>query len=85
MEKTPFVEKLSFLQARREQDESTLLAMAVREGIQVLYREALVEAYLLGQASRERLLKEIGPEELEAIEYQRDALQRDVNWGIYGA
>jgi len=85
MEKTPFVEKLSFIQARRQQDESALLALAVREGIQVLYREALVEAYLLGQAPRERVLKEIGPEALEVIEYQRDALQRDVNWGMYGA
>ncbi|MFQ5340854.1 MAG: hypothetical protein ACE5F6_04825 [Anaerolineae bacterium] len=85
MEKTPFVEKLSFVQARRQQDESALLALAVREGIQVLYREALIEGYLLGQVAREKVLREIGPEELEAVEYQRDALQRDVNWGISGA
>jgi hypothetical protein len=85
MNRTLLAEKLAFLQSQRAEDEATLLAQAVQEGIQVLYREALVEAYLLGKIPRERLLEEIGPEELEEIEYQRDALQRDVNWGIHGA
>lgn len=85
MNETLLTDKLAFLQSHRQQDEATLLAQAVREGIQILYREALVEAYLLGQIPRERLIEEIGPEELEEIEYQRDALRRDVNWGIHGA
>ena len=84
MSETPLAEKLTFLQSHRQQDEVTVLAQAVRQGIDALYREALVESYLLGQTSRERVLREIGPEALAAIEYQRDALRQDVAWGING-
>ena len=56
----------------------------MREGIQVLYREVLIEAYLLGQIPREMISKELGLEQLEEIEYQRDALYSDVTWGLKG-
>lgn len=82
MTETGLGEQLAFVVARRQQDEATILAQAVREGIQVLYREVLIEAYLLGQVPRETILKEMGLEQLEEIEYQRDALQRDVMWGL---
>lgn len=75
-------QQLSFVIARRQQDEATVLAQAVREGIKCLYRESVIEAYLLGQITREQALKELGAEELEAIEYQRDTLRRDVEWGL---
>jgi hypothetical protein len=74
--------QLSFVIAQRRQDEATVLAQAVREGIKSLYRESLIEAYLLGQITRENALKELGAEVLEAIEYQRDVLRRDVEWGL---
>jgi hypothetical protein len=78
-------EQLAFVVAQRRQDEATVLAQAVREGIQILYRETLIEAYLLKQVPRETILKELGPEQLEEIEYQRDVLQRDVAWGLKDA
>jgi hypothetical protein len=59
-----------------------VLTQAVHEGIQLLYQEVLIEAYLLGRVPREMVLKELGLERLEEIEYQRDALQRDVEWGL---
>ena len=62
MADTPLIDQLAFLQARSQQDEATVLAQALREGIQVLYRQALTEAYLLGQLSREKILGELGPE-----------------------
>ncbi len=74
--------QLSFVIAQRRQDEATVLAQAVREGIKSLYRESLIEAYLLGEITRENALKELGAEVLEAIEYQRDVLRRDVEWGL---
>lgn len=82
MNETGLGEQLAFVVAQRKQDEATILAQAVREGIQVLYREVLIEAYLLGQIPRETMLNELGLEQLEEIEYQRDALQRDVMWGL---
>jgi hypothetical protein len=80
-----FTQQLAFVVTKRHQDEATVLGQAVQEGIQVLYREALIESYLLGQAPREVVLKELGPERLEEIDYQRDALQRDVAWGLKNA
>lgn len=85
MNETGLTEQLAFVVAQRQEDEATILAQAVREGIQVLYREALVEAYLLGHIPRETILKELGPEQLEEIEYQRDTLQRDIEWGLKSA
>lgn len=81
MAETLVAEQLAFVQRQRQLDEVTVLAHAVREGIRVLYREALVEAYLLGQASRQQVLAEIGTEALAEVDYQRDALARDVAWG----
>jgi hypothetical protein len=78
-------QQLTFVMAHRHEDEATVLALAVREGIQSLHRETLIEAYLLGQVPRETVLKELGAEHLEEIEYQRDALRRDVAWGMEDA
>jgi len=44
--------------------------------------DALTEAYLLGEVPRETVLSELGAERLAEIEYQRDALRRDVEWGL---
>ena len=82
MAETLVAEQLAFVQRHRQQDEVTVLAQAMREGIRVLYRETLLEAYLLGTAPREQVLAEFGPEALADAEAQRDALRRDVAWGL---
>ena len=82
MNETGLTQQLAFVMSQRHQDEATVLGEAVREGVQALYRETLIEAYLTGQVAREMVLKELGPEELEEIEYQRNALKRDVAWGL---
>jgi hypothetical protein len=74
-------EHLDFLVAERGEDEATVIAFALRSGIEALYRQALTEAYLLGKVSREAALKDLGTTELREIELQRDALRRDVEWG----
>ncbi|HVR96930.1 MAG TPA: hypothetical protein VMW27_09965 [Thermoanaerobaculia bacterium] len=77
-------EHLEFLISQRDQDEATILAHALRTGIETLYREALIEGYLLGKVPRDVMMKELDPAQLEEIEYQRDALRRDVEWGLRG-
>ncbi len=84
MNDTQLSQQLAFVIAQRHQDEATVLGQVVRDGIQSLYRETLTEAYLLGQVTREMVLKELGPEKLEEVEYQRDSLKRDVAWGLGG-
>jgi hypothetical protein len=85
MSEAVLTQQLAFVMAQSHEDEATVLARAVHEGIRALYHETLIQAYLLGQAPRELVLKELGPEQLEEIEYQRDALQRDVAWGLQHA
>jgi hypothetical protein len=48
----------------------------------LLYREALIEACLLGRISRDVVLKEVSSEELDRIDDQRDAHLRDLSWAI---
>ena len=78
-------EHLDFLIAQKGQDEATVLAQAIRAGVEVLYREAQTEAYLLGNVPRETALRELGSEHLTEVDYQRDTLRRDVAWGLKGA
>jgi hypothetical protein len=77
----PFAQQLAFVAAQRHPAEDAILAQALREGVQALYHEALVEAYLLHRIPREQILQELGSDQLEELEYQRDALARDVAWG----
>lgn len=77
-------DKLAFLRAHTRQDDVTVLADAVRAGIDVLYREALIEAYVLGETPRERLVEELGVQVADDVDHQRDALRSDVAWGLGG-
>lgn len=73
---------LEFLISRSGQDEATVLAHALRKGIDALYQETLIEEFLLGRVAREAVLQALGPERLDEIEYQRNVLQREVGWGL---
>lgn len=53
--------------------------------IDALCEDTLIEEFLFGRVSREAILQELGPERLNEIEYERDALRRDVVWGLKGA
>lgn len=45
-------EQLAFVIEQRQQDEAVVLAETMRAGIQALYLETLIEAYLLGRVAR---------------------------------
>ncbi|HEV7786202.1 MAG TPA: hypothetical protein VGQ28_12740 [Thermoanaerobaculia bacterium] len=85
MRDTALREHLDFLVTQKGEDEATVIAQALRAGVEALYQEALTEAYLLGQITRDTALEGLGLERLEEIEYQRDALRRDFEWGLKGA
>ena len=85
MDTSLLAHKLIFIQNRRQKSEAALLAEAMQEGIQKLYRESLIEAYLLGQIPREQILTELGQKTLDTIDFQRDAIEKDITWGLEGA
>ena len=76
-----FAKELAFIASIRQKDEADILADAVREGVRALYREALIEAYLLGRVSRAVALAELGPERIDEVDFQREALKKDLAWG----
>lgn len=78
-------EHLDFIVNKKGEDEAAVLAQALRTGVETLYQEALIEAYLVGEVSRETALRELGPVRLADIDYQRDVLRRDVEWGLKSA
>ena len=82
MHDTTMTDRLGFLVEARGLDEASVIAEALRTGIEALYREALIEAYLFERITRERILRELGPSQLAEIEAQRDALHSDVKWGL---
>ena len=82
MSETAIVQQLAFVVAQRNADETLILAEAVREGIHLLYAEAITEAFLLGDISRDAAIQELGADRVVEIEYTRDALQRDITWGL---
>jgi hypothetical protein len=84
MADTQTAEKLRFLQRHRQADEVTVLAEAMQAGIDVLYREALIEGFLADQIARDHLVQELGVQAVLEVEQQRDALRRDVAWGLNG-
>ena len=71
-------EQLSFIVTQSKVNEAAILAQAVSKGIEILSQEAMIEAYLLGNISRDQALKTLGSATLEEVEFQRDALKRDV-------
>ena len=85
MKAIKLAEHLEFLVSHRGQDEATVLADALRRGIDVLYEDALVEEFLLDRVSRDTVLRELGADRLNEIEYQKDVLRREVAWGLKGA
>ncbi len=78
----PLTQQLEFVVTESKQDEASVLAQAVRRGLELLYKEALIEAFLMRRVPREKILHELGAEELAELEYQRDAFQHDVAWGL---
>jgi hypothetical protein len=77
-------EKIAFIASQQGEQEATLLAQALDRGVDVLYRESLIDAYLNRTLPREELVRELGPEAAVEIDANRDAIQKDIAWGLAG-
>jgi len=75
-------EKLDYLVQATGRSESQIVAEAVEEGLDELYRKQMADAYLAGRLDRERAITELGEEAVEDLDYARRAVERDVAWGI---
>lgn len=76
------VDELRFLAERMGQDEETLLARALRLGIEMMYQQVVEQAFIEGTISREEAAAVLGEERLAEIEYAKQALAEDVARGV---
>jgi hypothetical protein len=76
------VEELTFLRQYANEDEATILTRALHLGLNQLYREAVEQAFIDEQLSREKAMAILGQERIEEIEYAKQALAEDVARGL---
>ncbi|MDD2367646.1 MAG: hypothetical protein PHN84_15970 [Desulfuromonadaceae bacterium] len=77
--------ELDFLIHETGKDSSVLLAQAVQEGIHILFKRQVAEAYVNHQLDRDKALLLLGSEELEQIDYAWESLEKDISWGMGNA
>ena len=76
--------ELETLAKERKQDVTTIIANAVKIGIEKIRQDTILERYLKKLITREEAIKSVGMELVRLAERQREAVLEDVGWGLYG-
>jgi len=79
------MKELDFLIHETGKDSNNLLAQAVQEGIHLLYKRQVAEAYINKRIDRGQAALLLGAAELAELEYAWQAVENDINWGLYNA
>ena len=76
--------ELETLAKERKEDVATIIANAVKIGIEKIRQETILERYLKKLITREEAIKSVGMELVRLAERQREAVLEDVGWGLHG-
>jgi ApbE superfamily uncharacterized protein (UPF0280 family) len=76
--------ELETLSKERREDVATIIANAVKIGIEKIRQETILERYLKKLITREAAIKLVGGEVVRRAERQREAVLEDVEWGLHG-
>jgi hypothetical protein len=79
------IKELDFLIHETGKDSNNLLAQAVQEGIHLLYKRQVAEAYMNKRIDREQAVLLLGTSELDQLDYAWQAVENDINWGLGNA
>lgn len=79
---TSIIRELTFLTQQTGQDETTILTRALHLGLDLLYRQAVEQAFIDETLSRDQAVAILGEEHVEEIEYAKQALAQDVASGL---
>jgi len=82
MFKTTTFDELEFIIQETGEDEVTVLAKAFREGLRHLYRQKVMDAFIEEKLAKPEAIKILGLETVEDLEYQKDAIGKDIQWGL---
>lgn len=80
--KAPITRELSFIAEQTGEDELFLLSRALHLGLDLLYRQAVEQAYIDGKLARPDAVETLGAECVDAIDYAKKALTQDVVRGL---
>jgi hypothetical protein len=75
---------LALLAEEREEEVETILARAIKLGIEKIKQELILARYLNDGLSRDDAVKAVGLELVKLAERQRVALVEDIEWGLHG-
>ncbi len=75
-------EELAFLTEQTGEDEAMILSRAVHVGLDLLYREAVEQAFIDELLSRDQAIAVLGEERVEELAYAKQALAEDVAHGL---
>ena len=76
--------ELETLARERKEDVATIIAKAVKIGIEKMRQDIILERYLKKAVTREEAIKLVGMELVRLAERQREAVLEDVKWGLHG-
>lgn len=76
--------ELEFLLHETGKDSAVLLAQAVQEGIHILFKRQVTEAYINKRIARSQAVLMLGNDELEQVDYAWQAVEKDITWGLTG-
>lgn len=78
-------EKLEYLVRATGRAEADIMAQAVQDGIDDIYRKQIAEAYLSNQLDRPDAVAELGADAVDELDFARRAVESDVKWGLKSA
>lgn len=82
MTQTTLTEELTFLTRATGEDETAILGKAVKTGLEIMYKRQVADLYVTGDLSRKQASEMLGVEAVEELDYQKQALERDIDWGL---
>jgi hypothetical protein len=77
-------QELAYLLRETGQDEASLLAEALQEGIHRIFCKYVRDVYMEGKISRQKACRLLGMRAVEEIDTAWQALEADVKWGLKG-
>ncbi len=78
-------QKLDYLVRKTGRKEAEIVAQAVDEGVSELYRKQISDAYLSGELDRKKVILELGENYVDELDYARQAIDADIQWGLKNA
>jgi len=77
--------ELDFLLHETGKDSASVLAQAVQEGVHILFKRQVAEAYINKRIDRSQAILMLGAVEFEQIDYAWQSVEKDIAWGLGNA